>query len=234
MPDQPATLAEALVALQAALPVIRKGETAQVEHRGGGSHSYRYADYRDILDDVRPHLTKHGFAWTCKPTMEAGEFGLRYRLIHAPSGEEDTGFYPIPVNLPAQARGSEITYARRYCLTAVLDIALDDDDGKAATDAWTPPANPRTRKADRHQAARSGPLPDDDWTTGPPEDAPGSITEGRLTELHIAFTRKGITQREDRLAYTMSALDLPELASSKDLSEAQGIALVKHLKEDTR
>ena len=118
---------------------------------------------------------------------------------------------------------------------ATLD-ELIRDDGKAATDAWQPPANPRTRKADRHRADRNGPLPDDDWTSpaAPPEDTPGSITPGRLTELHTWFTKRGITARDDRLAYTMSALDLPELASSKDLSEAQGAVLVKHLKEDTR
>jgi len=34
---------------------------------------------------------------------------------------------------------------------------------------WMPPANPRTRKAQRHNG-RNGPLPDDDWTTPPPED----------------------------------------------------------------
>lgn len=229
MPDQPASLAAALVQLQARLPSVTRGETGQV-----GTRTYRYADYTSVIEAVRPLLTEFGFAWTCLPDTEGGDPGLRYHLFHAPSGEDLTGFYLMTGNVSPQARGSEITYGRRYCLTAVLDIALDDDDGKAATDAWQPPANPRTRKADRHQAARSGPLPDDDWTTGPPEDAPGSISHGRMIELQTWFTKRGITAREDRLAYTMSALDLPELGSSKDLSESQALALIKHLKEDTR
>lgn len=222
----PGSLAAALVQLQAALPRIVKDTPGQYG---------KYANLASIHALVLPLLAPLGLYWVCMPTLNAdGQFVLAYCLSHVDQGSPLTGEYPLGTGT-AQQLGSAITYARRYTLCAVLGLVADeDDDGQAATAEWKPPAHPHTRKADRHSAKRSGPLPDDDWTTSPPEEAPGSVSGARLTELHIWFTRRGITDRDDRLAYTMSALDLPELGSSKDLSESQALALIKHLKEDAR
>jgi hypothetical protein len=141
----------------------------------------------------------------------------------------------LPSSGTPQAIGSAITYGRRYCLTAVLDIAVEDDDGQAAQNdagAWHAPAHPRTRKAVRSK----GNLGDDEWTAEPAPDAdePGSITDAQGMRLKYLFTRAGITDVKDRLAYTMSALDRPELEKSSDLSMADAARLIKHLEEDKR
>jgi hypothetical protein len=127
-----------------------------------------------------------------------------------------------------------MTYARRYTLTAVLGIAPaeDDDDGKAAAEQdpppqWHAPANPRTRKAKRSR----GPLPDDEFTTAY-ADEPGTITDRQRARLMAAYGRAQIGAREDRLAYAMSVLDLPELASSNDLSMRQATTLIDKLEGD--
>lgn len=235
MSEQPGSLAAALVTLQGRLPRIVKGESAEVETKTGRKYTYKYVDLASIHALILPLLAELGLYWICKPTLSTGgQFVLIYSLRHADSGDEETGEYPLPSSGDSQALGSAITYARRYCLTSVLGIAPDeDDDGQAAAGTdWRPPANPRTRKADRHNAARSGPLPDDDWTT-PGEDKPGSIDKGQLARIHILFTKAGITQREDRLAYTMSKLDLPELATSKDLSMVQASYLISYLQKET-
>jgi ERF superfamily len=234
MPDTaPASLAEALVRLQAALPPITKDDTAQV-----GPRTYAYANLATIHAAVLPVLAALGLAWICKPTLrESGQFVLEYRLIHAASGQSEIGWYPLPASGSPQQVGSAITYAKRYTICAVLGIAPaeDDDDGQAAETAaarWTPPAHPATRKAVRSR----GQLGDDEWTTEPADnaDAPGSITEAQGKRLHAWFTKKGITDRADRLAYTMSVLDLAELESSTDLSMSQASALIKHLEGDDR
>jgi hypothetical protein len=242
MPDQPVTsaaatsLAAALAALQAQIPVITKDDKAEVVKDGRTLYSYSYANLAGISKVVRPLLAEYGFAWVCCPHLrESGQFVLAYTLTYAPTGETITGAYPLPTTGTPQAIGSAITYGRRYCLTAVLDIATDDDDGQAAQNdagAWHAPANPRTRKAVRS----SGQLGDDEWTTEPAPDAdePGSIADAQGKRIHAWFTKRGITDRVDRLAYTMSALNLPELGSSKDLSMAQASDLIKHLEEDKR
>lgn len=241
MGDPPASLTDALIALQARLPHITKDAEATVKTKDG-QYTYSYANLASIHDAVFPLLADYGLAWICRPTFigDGNErvFVLAYTLRHAASGEEENGDYPLPVNATAQQIGSAITYARRYCLCAVLGIAPaeDDDDGDAASvppPTWQPPANPRTRKAERHR----GPLPDDQWTTPDPggespEDRPGSMNDTQRRRMMALFTRAGITERADRLAYAMSKLDLPELASSNDLSMRQAGELIAHLESE--
>jgi hypothetical protein len=130
----PKTLAAALVALQANMPRINKGETAKVQSTKG-SYSYTYADLADVSAQLLPVMSEVGLAFTARPTMQDGRFVLAYSLMHA-SGEREDGFYPLPDSGTPQAIGSAITYARRYCLLSVTGAAPDneDDDGKAAMD----------------------------------------------------------------------------------------------------
>jgi hypothetical protein len=75
-------LTKALVEVQANLPQIHKGETAKV-----GAYSYKYADLPTITAEILPVLSKHGLAWTTRPTFDDnGTFVLAYELRHI-SGE---------------------------------------------------------------------------------------------------------------------------------------------------
>lgn len=149
--EKPATLAEALAEVQAHLPDIRKGETAEVTMKTGGKYKYRYADLADVSAVILPMLGAVGLSWITRPTVnESGKFVLAYELLHT-CGESKTGEYPLSGGT-AQEIGSAITYARRYALCAVTGVApaSDDDDGAAATqrpaerDAWeaAKPARP--------------------------------------------------------------------------------------------
>jgi hypothetical protein len=171
-PAVPASLAEALITLQAGLPHIRKTATGQA-----GNRETKYADLATITELAFPMLAALGLYWTCKPTMDDDRFVLHYKLGHI-SGESDEGDYPLPNSNP-QTIGGAITYARRYAFCAVTGLAPAEDDDDAAADskeardrqnqrtsriaderAATPPA--QTRLAER----LTGRLPDDDFTTG--------------------------------------------------------------------
>jgi hypothetical protein len=228
--SQPGSLAAALIQLQSRLPRITKDDEAQV-----GTRSYRYANLASIHDAVFPLLADCGLYWTCVPTMTDGAFTLDYALTHL-SGESIGGHYPLGTSGTPQQVGSAITYARRYTLTAVLGIAPaeDDDDGQQAETAskgsdWLPPANPRYRKATRHRADPLGP-PDDEWTVRPHDEA-GSSTGDQHQQMGRLFGKLGITERSDRLAVSMSTLNLPELGSSKELSYSDAETLIAALKE---
>lgn len=120
----------ALHAELATIDFIKKAEGST------GGRSYKYLDLPSLLEMVKPILHKHNFVWYTRPGYTpTGEPSLLYSLAHS-SGAEITGeiLLQLKSNDP-QAQGSAITYARRYALTAVLDIAADeDDDGKKATD----------------------------------------------------------------------------------------------------
>jgi hypothetical protein len=120
-------LATALAKVQAELPAIAKGETADA-----GTYTYAYADLTAVSAVVLPLLGRHGLAFTAWPTLDKdGKFGLAYYLLHE-SGEQRDGFYPLPSSGSPQQIGGVITYARRYCLCAVTGVAPGGDDTDAA------------------------------------------------------------------------------------------------------
>lgn len=246
MPESPASLAEALVQLQARLPRITKDETARVEHKGGGAHTYRYVNLSSITDAVFPLLAELHLVWMCRPTLNKdGRFVLQYSLIFADNHEAEHGEYPLPEGTP-QTIGGAITYARRYALCAVLGIAPadDDDDAQAAEQdarearaaAWRPPANPHSRKATRHRADRQGPLPDDQWTNVPadegpaPEDLPETSTEDQHRTIGILMGRHGMRSNPERMLAIRSILQLnytPE--TTKHLSFNDAAKVIREL-----
>src|SRR5215472_12879305 len=239
--EQPASLAAALIQLQSRLPRITKDTEGQIQSR-----TYKYANLASIHDAILPLLGECGLAWITMPTLFDGGFVLHYRLIHAVSGTEEDGWYPLPAGGTPQQVGSAITYARRYTLTAVLGIAPaeDDDDGAAAE------SHAKASYADRVAAGRmnrsevrehaalaretvsqprlaervSGPAPDAaDWETGN-----GPATTDQLVRIGKLFDSTGIS-REDRLPLVMSVLDLPEIHNAKELSESQADYLITYL-----
>jgi hypothetical protein len=133
------------------LPKVAKGSTADT-----GTYKYQYAGLDAVTDALMPALGGVGLAFIALPTLnEAGHFVLAYSLVHE-GGAEISGEYPLPDKGSSQQLGSAITYARRYCLCASTGIAPagEDDDGKAATEAYQY-SNSRQRqqqpKGDRQQ-----------------------------------------------------------------------------------
>lgn len=126
----------ALAVVQQSLPRIRKAETGQVsgETKDGRRYSYEYsyADLAAVSAELLPLLGKNGLAFTAWPMVADGKLVLRYSLLHE-SGQERIGDWPLKGGSPQQM-GSEITYARRYCLCAVTGVAPDDDDDAAAAE----------------------------------------------------------------------------------------------------
>lgn len=133
------SLAAALAAFQADLPKVHKGSS--------NTHfKSKYAALEDIALVVLPALAAQGLAWITRPTQDDGALVLAYELRHE-SGESISGAYPLGSGNHQQL-GSAITYARRYCLSAVTGIAPDgDDDGNAAAQA--PPPAARNAKPSR-------------------------------------------------------------------------------------
>lgn len=90
-----------------------------------------YASLSHILEEISEPLQSSGLVISQFP--DGGN--LVTMLIHAESGEYMSSEYYMPVakqNDP-QAVGSAISYARRYAITSVLLLNIDDDDANRAT-----------------------------------------------------------------------------------------------------
>jgi len=114
------------------MPIIKKDANNPFFKSG-------YATLSNIIEVTEPVLAKHGLFIT--HSMQDG------RLITALWDSELTGNQPLiasdfllPVNNDIQKIGSAITYAKRYNITALLNLNIEDDDDGNSAKPTTPKA----------------------------------------------------------------------------------------------
>jgi hypothetical protein len=98
-----------------------------------------YASLPAVIESVRPILNENGISVLQHSHPSETGVCLSTVLLHT-SGEwiADGGLFIPCVKNDPQAFGSAMSYARRYSLLAMLGVAADDDDGKAALDPPKP------------------------------------------------------------------------------------------------
>lgn len=127
----------ALAACQAAMPVVGKNRTN--DHTRS-----KYTDLAGVMDAVGPIIADHGFSLSFNPQAgdDASRIYVRWTLAHA-GGHERTDIASFPIDAagtggrtnktPIQAEHSSRTYARRYLVMDLFNIATtEDNDGNAA------------------------------------------------------------------------------------------------------
>jgi hypothetical protein len=99
----------------------------------------KYASLPNILAAIKTPLERAKLVVSCIPT---GDNQLTTLVLHTESGEYLGGTNNMmPVKSDPQSLGSAITYNRRYCIGAILNLNIDDDDdGNTATHGKTAPA----------------------------------------------------------------------------------------------
>lgn len=118
-----------------------------------------YASLPKIIEAITEPLAESGLALTMFPVDENSIYCL---LMHTSGQWIDATYTMKPVKDTPQDKGSCITYARRYCISSILNLQIDDiladDDGNKAsgkTDAkpkeddrpWLNKATPEYDKA---------------------------------------------------------------------------------------
>lgn len=120
----------ALARAQSKFPPIVKS------HDNPAYRGSQYADIADVLAVVRPVLASEGLVVTQPLELTETSTVLVTRLMYGAEVLESRMVLPIE-GLDAQRFGSWLTYARRYCLCALLGVhpENDDDDGNTASAA---------------------------------------------------------------------------------------------------
>ena len=99
----------------------------------------KYFDINNVLEEIKPILTKHGLVVT-QPLKEDAVFSV---ITDVETGEDIQSFLHFDATeRNPQKIGSIITYYRRYTLCSLLGIAGEDDDAELAK---TPTPKPRPK-----------------------------------------------------------------------------------------
>lgn len=116
-----------------------------------------FASIKSIDAATRAQLTKYGLCVTQIPYSDAGKSKMLTILGHS-SGEFLSGDLVLILSKQdMQGLGSAVTYAKRYCKSAIIGVASDkDDDGNAATGKTTETTD---RRSDNRVAKSSPPPP---------------------------------------------------------------------------
>lgn len=120
---------ESITAITTALCEVQKEIPTLGKDRAG--YGYKYLTLDNIIESVKPILCKHGIVIIQSVSEKENGIIINTRLQHI-SGEYFQDSFSLPktemkgVN-NIQALGASITYGRRYSLSAMLNIATDED-----------------------------------------------------------------------------------------------------------
>lgn len=100
----------------------------------------KYATLDAIQEHIRKPLAEAGLVVSQPTKCLEGQAMVVSTLFHVESGESIYSEFPVVVGKhTAQDYGSAVTYAKRYSLTGLLNITVqdEDDDGNKATSSVT-------------------------------------------------------------------------------------------------
>ncbi|MFI2663694.1 ERF family protein [Micromonospora carbonacea] len=230
-----ANLAAALAKVQTKLPKLERDRTVEVEKKAGGTYTYSYVTLANLSDAILPLLAEHGLSFAALPGAGSdGKMCVRYHLMHE-SGEVLAGEFPISGEGGIQMIGGRITYARRYCLAAIVGVAADEDDESRLADdgarGTAQRAAPRQRQqrpasetgtATARQASPTGGQPP------LPTDSSAGLSPAQRGMVQALFGKVGVQDRGARLNVAAQLVGR-QLASSNELTKAEASALIDTL-----
>ena len=91
----------------------------------------KYADLASVRAAIRQPFADNGLSVVQFPRTVTGGVEVETMLLHT-SGEFMAETLFMPVKHEPHPIGSGISYARRYALMSIANLAADDDDGNAA------------------------------------------------------------------------------------------------------
>jgi hypothetical protein len=118
-----------LLQFQLQVETIKKdGKNSFFKKPDGKASSY--ATLPNILEQVKPILNSLNLVLT-QPIVNNEVFSV---VTDSESGEQESSSIKLPDGLNAQQTGSAVTYFRRYTLSSLLSLEIDeDDDGNKAS-----------------------------------------------------------------------------------------------------
>jgi len=111
-----------------------------------------YASLEQILSEVKPILTECGLI-LLQPLNDKGVCTV-ITMVDGTETDFVESYIPLPTNLAPQPLGSAITYYRRYTLSSLLALEIDDDDAQSAVKTVTNEPKPNIKELEENAKAK--------------------------------------------------------------------------------
>ena len=154
-------LAAALAEAQAEFVNPDKNRAVTVQMKNGGSYSFEYATFDNILAMARPIMGRHGLAviqgigtHETEPDAQGAIYTIvtvTTRIAHKSGQWIEDAIAAVAENAEPQKIGSCTTYLKRYAYTSLVGIAAEEDDDGAAAGGHE--SAPRQRAEPKAKAA---------------------------------------------------------------------------------
>ena len=159
----------------------------------------KYAPLSEILNEIRPLLSKHGLSVIQSPGGDGEKVSMTTLLMHTSGEWIETDPLILRADKPtAQGAGSGITYARRYTLSALLGISSeDDDDGNTASKGKPPEESRAGQKPTGQKPKPEAPKPANTGTKKSPRtDLPADALACHVCEAPITPAMKTLSEKK--------------------------------------
>lgn len=120
------SISAALAKAQGSYGPIEKTRTATVKG-ATYEYEYHYADLADVLEALRKPLSENELSITQLQRPIDNKTFLVSKLVHS-SGQWFAYYYQLTPDINPQKFGSQLTYARRYSVCALVGVMAEEDD----------------------------------------------------------------------------------------------------------
>ena len=127
-------MSETIDQLAAALSIAQGQIEDATKSSKNDFYKSKYADLASVRAAIRQPFADNGLSVVQFPRTVPGGVEVETMLLHS-SGEFMAETLFMPVKHEPHPIGSGISYARRYALMSIANLAADDDDGNAAQTA---------------------------------------------------------------------------------------------------
>lgn len=182
-------LALALSKAQGKFRTPKLNRTAKVFKNGALLYETHYADLEECIDCIKAPLSENELAFTQTMQLVNTEIFLVLTLHHS-GGESLQSFMPINFDQPAQQVGGQLTYYKRYQISAFFGLAADfDDDANSTPGAKGDAAQFSDGKKGASKDPKPDPKPDPKQSPKPKNHAPGA-TQTDPADFVIPFGKE--------------------------------------------
>lgn len=126
-------IAPALVKSWGDIENPKHNATVKVKTKSGSSYTFDYTDLNGIFDEAKRVFKDNGISVIQNAFSHDGKVGVVTMLLHSSGQYVKSEALLITANSNMQDMGGQITYMKRYSLSAMLGISTEkDDDGNGA------------------------------------------------------------------------------------------------------